>query len=110
MSKHIQKSGGDHISPFEKIKRTNDNGMEYWSSRDFAAVLDYGDYRNFERVIEKAKRACFNSGNRIEDHFVDVTDMVEIGSGGRRAASESCVLNSAFILLETGIEGRIRRL
>jgi hypothetical protein len=23
--------------------------------------------------------ACFNSGHRIEDHFVDITDMIEIG-------------------------------
>ena len=58
--------------------------MEYWSSRDFAEVLGYGDYRNFEGVIEKAKLSCFNSGHRIEDHFVDVTEMIEIGKGGQR--------------------------
>jgi DNA-damage-inducible protein D len=34
--------------------------VEYWSSRDFAEVLGYGDYRNFEGVIEKAKLSCFN--------------------------------------------------
>ena len=25
-------------------------------------------------------RSCFNSGHRIEDHFVDVTEMIEIGN------------------------------
>jgi len=78
------KTTGGHASPFERIKRTNDAGMEFWSSRDFSGILDYGDYRNFEGVIEKAKMACFNSGYRIEDHFVDVTDMIEIGKGGQR--------------------------
>lgn len=73
-----------HTSPFELIKRTNDAGMEFWSSRDFSEVLGYGDYRNFEGVIEKAKMACFNSGNRLEDHFVDVTEMIAIGKGGQR--------------------------
>jgi DNA-damage-inducible protein D len=58
--------------------------MEFWSSRNFAGILDYGDYRNFEGVIEKAKLSCFNSGYRIEDHFVDVTEMVAIGSGAER--------------------------
>ena len=79
----MQKDGG-HTSPFERIKRTNEAGMEFWSSREFAGVLGYGDYRNFEGVIEKAKMACFNSGHRLEDHFVDVTEMIEIGKGGQR--------------------------
>jgi len=73
-----------NTSPFERIKRTNDAGMEFWSSRDLSGVLDYGDYRNFEGVIEKAKLACFNSGHRFDDHFVDVTDMIEVGKGAKR--------------------------
>ena len=84
MSKEIGNTTGGHISPFERIKRTNDAGMEFWSSRDFAKVLDYSDYRNFEGVIEKAKLSCFNSGHRLDDHFVDVTEMVIIGSGAER--------------------------
>jgi phage tail protein X len=51
---------------------------------DLAEVLEYTQYRNFEGVIEKAKLSCFNSGHRIEDHFVDVTEMIEIGKGGQR--------------------------
>ena len=84
MAKEITKTTGAHASPFERIKRASDAGVEYWSSRDFAEVLGYGDYRNFEGVIEKAKLSCFNSGHRIEDHFVDVTEMIEIGKGGQR--------------------------
>jgi len=84
MSKEIEQASEAHLSPFERIKRINDAGVEFWSSRDFSTVLGYGDYRNFEAVVEKAKLACFNSGYRIEDHFVDVTDMIEIGKGGHR--------------------------
>ena len=74
----------DAVSPFERIRRTNDAGVEYWSSRDFAGVLGYTDYRNFEQVVGKARLACFNSGQRVEDHFVDITEMVAIGSGAER--------------------------
>lgn len=74
-----------HVSPFEAIRRVNEAGHEFWSSRDFARILDYADYRNFEQVIEKARTACFNSGYRIEDHFVEITEMIEIGKGGQRA-------------------------
>jgi DNA-damage-inducible protein D len=72
------------ISPFEKIRRVNPTGNEFWSSRDFAQLLGYTDYRNFEAVVEKARTACFNSGQRVEDHFVDITEMIEIGKGGQR--------------------------
>ena len=78
MSNEIEKApSGSHVSPFERIRRTNEAGNEFWSSRDLARVLDYADYRNFEQVLQKAKMACFNSGHRIEDHFVDITEMVE---------------------------------
>jgi DNA-damage-inducible protein D len=73
-----------HESPFQRIRRVNDTGNEFWSSRQFAEILGYTDYRNFEQVIHKAKTACFNSGQRLDDHFVDVTEMIEIGKGGQR--------------------------
>jgi len=84
MGNDIDKATNGHKSPFEQIKQTNTAGYEYWSSRDFATVLGYENYRNFEGVVEKAKIACLNSGIRIEDHFVDADEMIEIGKGGRR--------------------------
>ncbi len=67
------------ISPFERIRRTNAAGAEYWSSRDFAQVLGYSDYRNFEQVVKRAKTACFTSSQRIEDQFVEITEMIAEG-------------------------------
>ena len=72
------------ITLFESIKDTDKNGNEYWSSRKLAKVLEYADYRNFITVIGKAKEACQNSGIPIEDHFVDINEMVTIGSGAER--------------------------
>ena len=69
---------------FESIKRVDENGVEYWLSRDLAKILEYADYRNFIAVINKAKEACSNSGNDVLDHFGDVTEMVTIGSGAQR--------------------------
>lgn len=69
---------------FESIKRVDENGVEYWLSRDLAKILEYADYRNFIVVINKAKEACSNSGNDVLDHFGDVTEMVTIGSGAQR--------------------------
>ncbi|KAA6321940.1 hypothetical protein EZS27_028466 [termite gut metagenome] len=69
---------------FEQIKKIDDEGQEYWTSRELAKVLEYTDYRNFTSVVEKAKIACKNSRQKAEDHFVDFTDMIEIGKGGKR--------------------------
>lgn len=69
---------------FETIKRIDDNGKEYWSSRDLAKVLEYTDYRNFLTAVNKAKLACENSGEVIHNHFVDANEMVQIGSGAEK--------------------------
>ena len=69
---------------FESIKHVDENGVEYWTSRSLWKILEYTDYRNFQTVIEKAKLACENSGQNIEDHFVDINEMVTIGSGAER--------------------------
>ncbi len=69
---------------FESIKRIDNNGAEYWSSRDLSKVLEYTDYRNFLTVIEKAKVSCENSGEVINNHFVEANDMVQIGSGAEK--------------------------
>ena len=74
----------DNTKPFEQIKKVNNVGNEYWESRDLADVLGYTQYRNFEAVIEKARLSCFNSGQRIDDHFADVSKMIGIGKGGQR--------------------------
>ncbi len=97
--KIVREFTNTHLSPFERIKRTNDAGNEYWASRDFAKVLGYSDYRNFEQVINKARTACFNSGQRIDDHIVDVTDMIEVGKGAKREVKSSFLSRYACYLI-----------
>ena len=74
------------ISLFESIKQVDEDGNEYWTSRTLARVLEYTDYRNFLKVVDKAKEACTNSDLNIMDHFVDFNDMIPIGKGGSRPA------------------------
>ncbi len=69
---------------FERIKRTNSAGAEFWSARELARVLAYTDFRNFIAVITKAREACANSGHTVADHFVETNEMVGIGSGAQR--------------------------
>ena len=70
---------------FEQIRQVDENGNEFWSARDLGKVLEYSEFRHFIPVIDRAKEACKNSGQLIENHFEDMLDMVKIGSGAERA-------------------------
>jgi DNA-damage-inducible protein D len=72
------------IVAFEEAAQLDDAGNEYWDARDLARLLDYQDYRNFLNIVAKAKKACETTGQPVADHFVDATEMVEIGSGASR--------------------------
>ena len=84
---------------FERIKRVNPAGHEFWSARELARVLEYTDFRNFIAVITKAREACANSGHTVSDHFVDITEMIEIGKGGQRAVRTTLLSRYACYLV-----------
>ena len=71
-------------SLFESIRHVNDYGEEFWDARELQEALEYTEWRNFFKVIEKAITACQNSGNIADDHFVKTNKMVPIGSGAER--------------------------
>jgi DNA-damage-inducible protein D len=73
---------------FEAIRHIDQDGNEYWFARQLASLLDYVQYRNFLQVVQKAKDACRNSGHPEPDHFADVSNMVEIGSGAYRPVED----------------------
>ncbi len=65
-------------------KKINQIGQEYWSARDIYKAIEYKKWDKFVNVINKAKEACQNSEQQVEDHFVQVDKMVRIGSGAER--------------------------
>lgn len=69
---------------FESIKHINDAGQEYWLGRELQKVLEYTEWRNFQKVISKAKIAAKESNVIVDDHFVDINKMVQLGSGSER--------------------------
>jgi DNA-damage-inducible protein D len=69
---------------FEQLKETDENGIEFWSARKLSKALNYTEYRNFLPVVDKALRSCENSGQEIDNHFVEMHEMVSIGSKAKR--------------------------
>jgi len=75
------------------------DGVEFWFARDLQKILDYNEWRNFQRVIEKAKTACENSSQKITDHFVDINKMVHIGSEAGREIDDVMLTRYACYLI-----------
>ena len=66
-------------------KAVNQEGsIEFWFGRDLQSLLGYDEWRNFLKVVDKAKKACSNSRQDIAHHFVDTNKMVSLGSSSQR--------------------------
>lgn len=83
-----KKMGKQHQASFEATRQIDEGGNEFWSARDLAPLLEYQDWRNFMRVVDKARLACVESDKRPEDHFVGTTKLVGIGSGAQREVED----------------------
>lgn len=71
-------------SPFEQLRAVDADGKEWWNSRKLARVMGYGKYWNFERVIAKAQAWTSQKGYHLGEHFVEIIEMAELGSGAVR--------------------------
>ena len=56
---------------FENIKHMDEYANEYWYARELSKVLEYKDWRNFLKVLNKEKDACKNSGFNIDEQLVE---------------------------------------
>lgn len=77
----------------------NLEGIECWSAREVQEILGYSEWRNFTKIIEKASKACEASGEDVNDHFVGVTKMIELGNGGQREVKDIALTRYACYLV-----------
>ena len=66
---------------FENIKHIDEYGNEYWFARDLQKVLEYKDWRNFKKVIDKAIMSANNSIHGNEDWVVEINKPIKTGKG-----------------------------
>jgi len=62
--------------------------MEFWYARDLMSRIGCDRWENFAKVIDKARTACKSACGIMENHFRDVSKMVDVGSGAKREVDD----------------------
>lgn len=91
---------------FDSIRQMDEAGQEYWSARELASVIGYVDYRNFSKIIDKAKVLCVQNNKSVEDHFVEVNEMVTIGSEAKRKLKSYHLSRYACLLISMSLSSK----
>ena len=93
----------NNISPlqsdFEQIKKLNNDGQEYWPSRDLRTALGYSTYQKFTRIINKAISIANNKGLDTAEHFNLMVEMVKLGSGAFRKVENIHLSRMACLII-----------
>ena len=82
------------------------NDVECWSARDLCSLLGYKLWQNFTKVIDKAKEACINVGQRVEDHFIDVNKMINLAKNAIRKIQDYKLTRYACYLIVLNCDPR----
>lgn len=81
-------------------------GVECWSARELQKLLGYSKWENFEKVIKKAKDACANAGEDINNHFPGVGKVIEAGKGAQHIIDDIALTRYACYLIAQNGDSR----
>jgi len=83
---------------FEDFVHVQD-GVEFWFARDVQHLLGYTEWRNFLKVVEKARASCKTANNPILDHFVDANKSIPVPKGGEKIIEDILLTRYACYLI-----------
>ena len=100
----------NNISPissdFEQIKKQNESGSEYWTSRDLYVALGYSTYQKFIRTISKAIAIANHKGLNTAEHFNHTVEMVKLGSGSYRKVENIHLSRMACLIIAENADAK----
>ena len=91
---------------FDEIRKVDDNGKEYWNSRELCIAMGYSGYWKFQNVIDKAITVAGEKGMNIDDHFNHAVEMAKLGSGSFRKVETFHLSRMACMIIAENADAR----
>ena len=91
---------------FEDIKHIDEDGSEFWYARELMPILQYSNWQNFEKIIEKAKISCENSDISVFEHFIDVSKTIKMPKGAEKTILDYKLTRYACYLIAQNGDSR----
>ena len=87
---------------FEEIKHIDENDVEFWYARELMSILEYTNWRNFEKLIDKAMNSLKTTNINISDHFDVNIKIVEAGATRKTVKDFKLSRYACYILVQNG--------
>ena len=91
---------------FESIKHLDKKGVEFWYARELMQALEYTQWRNFKKVIDKAQIACKLSSIDISLHFADIDKVLNVGHNAKMKVDDYKLSRYACYLIAQNGDNR----
>ena len=93
----------EEYKSFEDIKHVDENGDEYWVARELAKVLQYVQWRNFQKATNRAQLACKNSGFTVSEHFAEVSKTIKMPKSAKKQVIDYHLTRYAcYLIVQNG--------
>ena len=89
-------------SLFDSIVHLTEEGVEYWLARELQGLLGYSRWENFKNTINRAKVSCETSKVSIDNHFRDITKIVEAGVTSKEIEDTMLTRYACYLICQNG--------
>ena len=91
---------------FERIKKQDNKGLEYWTSRELCNALGYSTYEKFNRTLNKAIAIANKKGCNTIKHFNPTFEMVKLNSGSFRKVENIHLSRIACLMIAENADSK----